>query len=280
MMGRWKEEISSYGLVTVGTFLMAAGTRMVYEPMSMVTGGFAGVGILLRHFIPIPLWSVTVGLNIPLFFWAYKQLGVAFIEKALYGTMCFSLALAVLPQISLAEGDYLLAALLGGALNGIGLAFVFLQRASTGGSDLLASLLKRYFPGLGMAAILSLIDGAIVVAGMMVFGVKTGLYSVVAVFVTSKFTDRILEGLKFAKMLYIISSDPEFIARFVMEQLGRGVTALRGTGMYSGDEKKVLMCAVSRREAVYVIQMVKQRDPDAFVILSDAREVLGEGFQN
>ncbi len=278
MKNKWIKQISFYCYVTIGTFLMAAGVNIIYEPMSMVTGGFAGVGILLQKIVPIPLWVVTVALNFPLFLIAWKMRGKSFVTKTLYSTLCFSFALAVVPQFPVAHEDYLMAALLGGSLNGAGLALVFRQGASTGGTDLLASLLEYLFPSVSAPVLLALVDGSIVVLGMVVFGVRIGLYSIVAVVVTTKLMDSILEGMKFAKMLYIISEKPEKIAELVMEQLDRGVTALHGTGMYSGTDKEVLMCAVSRKQSVSIMNRIKETDPAAFVIVSDAREVMGEGF--
>lgn len=274
-----KKTIGSYALITLGTFFMALGTNMVYEPLSMVTGGFAGIGIILGHFIPVPLWAVNIALNIPLFIIAAKKFGMGFVGKTCYATLCFTLALAVVPQLPVAHEDYLMAALLGGTLNGTGLALVFGRRASTGGTDLLSTLVKEYVPSVSTARILGVVDGLIVVVGMLVFGMRIGLYSIVAVFVTSRVMDRILEGLKFAKLLYIISEVPEMIARSVMQELERGVTALDGRGMYSGNSKNVLMCAVSRKETVSVLRLVKELDPAAFVIVSDVREVRGEGFE-
>lgn len=274
-----KKHISSYCILVIGTFLMAAGTKIVYEPMSMVTGGFAGIGILLRQFMPVPLWVVTTVLNIPLFIIAFYRLGVRFVGKTFFAAVCFSALLALIPQAPVSHEDYLMAAFVGGGLNGVGLALVFRQGASTGGTDLLASLLKECFPSASSGGILAMIDGAIVAAGMLIFGLRIGIYSVVAVFVTSRVMDRILEGFRFAKMLYIISEKPEEIADAIMKKRGRGVTSLDGTGMYSGKRRKILMCAVSRKEAVYVEALVKQIDLEAFVILSDVREVFGEGFE-
>lgn len=275
-----KKTIGSYALITLGTFFMALGTNMVYEPLSMVTGGFAGIGIILGNFIPVPLWAVNIALNIPLFIIAAKKFGMGFVGKTCYATLCFTLALAVVPQLPVAHEDYLMAALLGGTLNGTGLALVFGRRASTGGTDLLSTLVKEYVPSVSTARILGVVDGLIVVVGMLVFGMRIGLYSIVAVFVTSRVMDRILEGLKFAKLLYIISEVPEMIAESVMQELERGVTALDGRGMYSGNSKNVLMCAVSRKETVSVLRLVKELDPAAFVIVSDVREVRGEGFES
>lgn len=275
-----KRKISSYGMLAVGTFFMAAGTNIVYEPMHMVTGGFAGIGIVLQEFFPVPLWAVTVILNIPLFIAAFYRLGIRFLEKTFFSAVCFSLLLAVVPQFPVRHTDYLMAAIIGGSLNGLGLALVFRQGASTGGTDLLASLLKLRFPSVSSGMILAVLDGSIVIAGMAVFGLRIGIYAVMAVFITSWLMDRILEGFRFAKLLYIISDKPEEISVGIMEKIHRGVTALEGIGMYSKKEKRILMCAVSRKEAVTVIHFVKQLDTQAFIVLSDAREVLGEGFES
>ena len=258
---------------------MATGTNLVYEPMSMVTGGFAGIGIILQEFFSLPLWLVTAVLNIPLFLVAARKFGMVFVGKTLYAAVCFSLALAVVPQLPVTNEDYLMAALLGGALNGAGLGLVFGRGASTGGSDLLSTLLHLLFPATSTAGILAFVDGAIVAVGMLVFGIRIGLYSIVAVFVTSRLMDRILEGLKFAKLLYIISDSPDSISSAVMKRFQRGVTALEGRGMYSGSRKNVLMCAVSRKETPAVIRLVKEMDGNAFVIISDVREIMGEGFE-
>ena len=275
-----KRKISSYGMLAVGTFFMAAGTNIVYEPMHMVTGGFAGIGIVLQEFFSVPLWAVTVILNIPLFISAFYRFGIRFLEKTFFAAVCFSLLLAVVPQFPVRHTDYLMAAIIGGSLNGLGLALVFRQSASTGGTDLLASLLKLRFPSVSSGMILAILDGSVVIAGMAVFGLRIGIYAVMAVFITSWLMDRILEGFRFAKMLYIISDKPEEISAGIMEKIHRGVTALEGMGMYSKKEKRILMCAVSRKEAVTVIHFVKQLDSQAFIVLSDAREVLGEGFES
>ncbi|MDY3908806.1 MAG: YitT family protein [Eubacterium sp.] len=275
-----KRKISSYGMLAVGTFFMAAGTNIVYEPMHMVTGGFAGIGIVLQEFFSVPLWAVTVILNIPLFIAAFYRFGIRFLEKTFFAAVCFSLLLAVVPQFPVRHTDYLMAAIIGGSLNGLGLALVFRQSASTGGTDLLASLLKLRFPSVSSGMILAILDGSVVIAGMAVFGLRIGIYAVMAVFITSWLMDRILEGFRFAKMLYIISDKPEEISAGIMEKIHRGVTALEGMGMYSKKEKRILMCAVSRKEAVTVIHFVKQLDSQAFIVLSDAREVLGEGFES
>lgn len=271
-------KVSAYGMIAVGTFSMALGINLIYQPMSMVTGGFTGIGILIRYFFPVPLWAVTLVLNVPLFIVAGKIFGWFYVRKTIFASLCLTAFLAVIPQFPIQNEDYLMAALSGGALNGAGLGLVFRRGASTGGTDLLSSVLRKWFPGMNNARILGIIDGILVVFGMILFGIRIGLYSIVAVVVTSKLMDRMIEGVKFAKLLYIVSDYAEEVAEKILREMNRGVTSLSGRGMYSSHEKNVLMCAISRRELVKIRKLVKEADGQAFIIISDVREIMGEGF--
>ena len=274
----------TYLLLTAGTFFMAVGINVIYEPLSMVTGGFSGIGILVKKLTPTARWSgipvgmTTLLLNIPLFIWGYSQKGKVFVKKTVYAASCFSFFLLIIPTFDIVKQDYLMAALVGGLLNGTGIGLVFSQGASTGGSDLLSVLTAKILPGLSASERLILIDTLIVAAGVFIFGLEIGLYAVVAVFVTGKVSDAILDGLKFAKIAYIISDHPEEISEHILRELGRGLTGLEGQGMYSEKHKMVLMCVVSKKEAVLLKDIVKNADNEAFLILSEAKEVLGEGF--
>lgn len=274
----------TYLLLTAGTFFMAVGINVIYEPLSMVTGGFSGIGILVKKLTQTARWSgipvgmTTLLLNIPLFIWGYSQKGKVFVKKTVYAASCFSFFLLIIPTFDIVKQDYLMAALVGGLLNGIGIGLVFSQGASTGGSDLLSVLTAKILPGLSASERLILIDTLIVAAGVFIFGLEIGLYAVVAVFVTGKVSNAILDGLKFAKIAYIISDHPEEISEHILRELGRGLTGLEGQGMYSEKHKMVLMCVVSKKEAVLLKDIVKNADNEAFLILSEAKEVLGEGF--
>lgn len=274
----------TYLLLTAGTFFMAVGINVIYEPLSMVTGGFSGIGILVKKLTQTARWSgipvgmTTLLLNIPLFIWGYSQKGKVFVKKTVYAASCFSFFLLIIPTFDIVKQDYLMAALVGGLLNGTGIGLVFSQGASTGGSDLLSVLTAKILPGLSASERLILIDTLIVAAGVFIFGLAIGLYAVVAVFVTGKVSDAILDGLKFAKIAYIISDHPEEISEHILRELGRGLTGLEGQGMYSEKHKMVLMCVVSKKEAVLLKDIVKNADNEAFLILSEAKEVLGEGF--
>ena len=274
----------TYLLLTAGTFFMAVGINVIYEPLSMVTGGFSGIGILVKKLTQTARWSgipvgmTTLLLNIPLFIWGYSQKGKVFVKKTVYAASCFSFFLLIIPTFDIVKQDYLMAALVGGLLNGTGIGLVFSQGASTGGSDLLSVLTAKIQPGLSASERLILIDTLIVAAGVFIFGLEIGLYAVVAVFVTGKVSNAILDGLKFAKIAYIISDHPEEISEHILRELGRGLTGLEGQGMYSEKHKMVLMCVVSKKEAVLLKDIVKNADNEAFLILSEAKEVLGEGF--
>ena len=274
----------TYLLLTAGTFFMAVGINVIYEPLSMVTGGFSGIGILVKKLTQTARWSgipvgmTTLLLNIPLFIWGYSQKGKVFVKKTVYAASCFSFFLLIIPTFDIVKQDYLMAALVGGLLNGTGIGLVFSQGASTGGSDLLSVLTAKILPGLSASERLILIDTLIVAAGVFIFGLEIGLYAVVAVFVTGMVSNAILDGLKFAKIAYIISDHPEEISEHILRELGRGLTGLEGQGMYSEKHKMVLMCVVSKKEAVLLKDIVKNADNEAFLILSEAKEVLGEGF--
>jgi len=151
--------------------------------------------------------------------------------------------------------------------------------SSTGGTDLLAMVLHKFMPYYTVPQILTVIDGLIVFAGVISFGLTKALYAIIAVYITTKVSDSLLEGLKFAKMAYIISDHYEEIAQMILKDLDRGVTGISATGMYSNKEKKMLFCVVSKKEIVELTDIVAKIDPKAFIIVSDAREVMGEGFR-
>lgn len=174
--------------------------------------------------------------------------------------------------------DILLSALFGGLISGVGSGMVFMTQATTGGTDMLAALLQKIMPHYSVPQIMQVLDAAIVLTGAAVFGIRPTLYALIAIYAVTRMSDGILEGLKFSKMVYIISDRYEEIAGTIMEEIDRGVTGLRAEGMYSGSDKMMLCCVVSRKEISQIKEIVREYDPRAFVIVSDVREVLGEGF--
>lgn len=276
--------IKKYIDIIVGSFLMALAVNFIYEPLGLVTGGLAGLAIVIKEMSRtiveggLPIWIFTVVFNIPLFVVAIKLLGLKTMLNVSIGTAVYILALMIIPIYDFQFEDMLLASVVGGALTGIGLGMVFSASSSTGGTDLLATLVQLNKRHLSVPFILTIIDGAVIAIGALVFGIGNALYAIIAVFITAKVSDGILEGLKFAKMAYIISDEYDKIAQAIMTSLDRGVTGLSSTGMYSSKERKMLFCVVSKKEIVKITEIAKKIDPNSFVIVNDVREVMGEGF--
>lgn len=280
-----KEYLKHYFLIIVGTFLLAIAIRMAYEPLDLVTGGVSGLAIIIKEITKvffnegIPLWVSNILLNVPLFAAALLIRGKKFLKNTVFATIMFTIALAVVPSVNILSNDYLLSAIFGGVIGGAGMGLVFITMSSTGGTDLLAMIIHKYLPYHSVPQILIVIDVIIVVGGILSFGLSKSLYAIIAVYVTTKVSDGILEGLKFAKMAYIISDEYDEIARLILHEIDRGVTGISATGMYSNKEKKMLFCVVSKKEIIQLTEIAAKVDPKAFVIVSDAREVMGEGFR-
>ncbi len=270
--------------MVAGSGIMAAAVVWFYEPQGLVTGGMTGLAIIIKHItepvLPggMPLGVSTFAMNVPIFLWAYRQRGGKFLLRTLFSTMCLSLWLEILPAYWEPRQDYLLSALMGGLLTGVGVGLVLQAKSTTGGADLLAVLIQRHLAGRTVVEILLVLDAAVVFLGFGVFGSKAALYALIAAYVTSRVSDRMTEGIKFAKAAFVITVREEQVSKALMEQLRRGVTAMEAKGMYSRDTRGMLYCVVSRREVVRLKEIVYERDPHAFVSVTDVREVLGEGF--
>ncbi len=279
-----KKEVQETLRIILGTIFMALAVNFVFEPIGMVTGGVSGLSIVIKElslswdFGPIPVWLSNFVINIPIFLFAMRVKGKRYIGKTLFANLCFTLALMLIPQMEIAQKDYLLAAVVGSVLNGFGLGLIFANGYSTGGTDLLSAIIHHYVPYYPVGNILFMLDSLVILAGAYLFGVYVAVYAVIAVYLSAKIMDTIIEGGKFAKLAYIISDHHEEIGKEIMENIGRGVTALDCSGMYTGKEKKALMCVVNKKEIIKVSEIAKKYDKKAFVIISDVREVLGEGF--
>lgn len=273
-----------YFLIIAGTGLMALAISSVFDSAGLVTGGFSGAAIIIKKWTEpfieggIPLWVTNFSLNVPMFLIGLKIRGFGFVKKAIAGEISLSLWLAIQPVWNLAGDDLLLAAVYGGALLGIGIGMVFLGGGTTGGTDMMAAIIQKYLRHYSIAQIMQFIDGLIVIVGMYVFGMQKAMYAIIAVFLVTKVSDGLMEGIKFCKAAYIITDKPEAISQAVIRDLDRGITGIEAKGMYSGDKKLMLYCVVSKKEIIKLKELVDRIDPNAFVIVTDAREVHGEGF--
>ena len=279
-----RSKVWDYVMLVIGTGLLATAIQCIYDPIGLVTGGFTGISIILKAMtskvIPggIPLWLTNIALNIPVFLIALKVKGKRFIGRTLMGTFLLSAWLYVIPPIDLTQGDYILATIFGAVIAGVGMGLILLSKATTGGTDMVATIVQHYMRHYSVVQIMQILDGIVVLCGFYVFGIRAALYAIVAIFITTKVSDNLMEGFKFAKVAYIISDKHELVAKRILEDLDRGLTGLKAKGMYSGEDKCMLYCVVSQKELVVLKEMVAEIDPEAFVIVSDAREVLGKGF--
>lgn len=283
-MGRKQERLLPYLYIILGTAVLALSIQCFFEPIGLVTGGFTGLAIVIKSLTNgvikdgVPIWLSNILLNTPVFIIAYIIKGRKFVGRTVFGAIMLSVWLYIIPTMDMSQGDFLLAAIFGAVFSGAGIGLVLRGHATTGGTDMVAALIQMKFKHYSIAQIMQILDGIVVLTGLYVFGIRPGMYAIVAIFVATKVTDIVLEGFRYSKAAYIITNKHEEIAKRIMEDIDRGVTGIHAMGMYTGDEKCVLYCVVSMREIIEVEELVREIDSNAFVIVSDVREVLGEGF--
>ncbi len=274
-----------YLWIVIGTGILSFGIACFYDPIGLVTGGVTGLAIIIKSITNgmieggIPLWLTNVAFNVPMFIMAYFLKGKAFIGKSFFGAMVLSVWLAIIPQMNIAGDDMLLSAVFGAVFAGAGIGLVFKTGTTTGGTDLVAALIQLKVRHVSIVKILQIIDAIVLVLGMFVFGIQPTMYAIIAIVVSANISDMVLEGTNYAKAAYIITNEYEKIADRIMKELERGVTGLHAKGMYTSEEKCMLYCIVSKKEIVVLKDIVTEIDPRAFIIVSEVREVLGEGFQ-
>lgn len=279
-----KESFRDYLLITIGTIILACGINMFFEKQNLVTGGVTGLAIVIKYISSgmfdggIPLWFTNIVLNVPLYLIGIKIRGRGFGKKTLYAIIFLSFALFFTKYMPAPPTDILLSSLFGGVLSGVGLGFVFIAYGTTGGTDLAANIIQHFIKHISVGKLMMILDGIIIFAGAVIFGAINTMYALIAVYISGKVLDNMLEGVHFSKAVFIISDKAEIIADEIMRNLDRGVTGLNGKGMYTKMEKEILFCVVSKKEIFKLKEIVRNMDSKAFVIVSDAREVLGEGF--
>ena len=278
-------KLYNYLMIIIGTGILAFGISCFYDKIGLVTGGFSGLAIVIKSvtegFIEggIPLWFTNIALNVPVFIISYFLKGKEFIGRTLFGAAMLSVWLYLIPSIDMPEGDYMIAAIFGGVCCGAGIGFVIRVGATTGGTDMVSALIQMKLRHYSIVQILQVIDGIVVLLGMFVFGMRPTLYAAIGIVVQTKVSDLFIEGFNYTKATYIITDKHEEVSEAIIEDLNRGLTGLEARGMYTGKEKCVLFCIVPQKQIVQLKDMVHEIDDHAFVIVSDVREVLGEGFQ-
>lgn len=266
--------------VTLGVLLTALGLDSFLIPSKIAAGGVSGIATVLHYLLHVPVGITMLILNVPLFLMGVYRLGLRFGFRSLYGTISLSVFIdGLAPFLPVVTRDPLLASLFGGVLVGLGLGLVFRYRGTTGGTDLAAAVLRTY-TGANVGQLLFLVDAVVVLAAGFAFSSwELALYALITIFITAWLIDLVQEGISYAKAFFIISNEPEKMAKAVLREINRGATVLRGQGAYSGADKDVLLVVVNRSEVTRLKDLVHQVDSRAFVILADVHEVLGEGFK-
>ncbi len=266
--------------VTFGSVIAAVALQFFLIPGTIAPGGVSGLSVAVEKLTGIQVYILNLAINIPLFILGAKFLGKKSAVLTLYSLLVLSGVLAVLPQDIVFTEDLFLAAIFGGILLGLGLGIVFKAGGTTGGTDLAGAIVHDKWPGLSIAKGMAIADFVIVAfAGVVDKNVNTSLYSLIALFFCTKIADMVLDGFNYFKGFFIVSSKPEEVGTALMQNLERGVTVLKGSGMYSKQERPVLLCVVSRAQFVRAKDIITQIDEKAFIMVCDMREVFGLGFK-
>ena len=274
-----RDELLNVLLIAAGLLLATLGYRLYLIPNNVAPGGFTGIGQIVNHVLPaVGVGMVNLILNVPLFVLSLRSMGLGFGMRSLLSSVALSLLLDYLPVPAMTD-DVLLSAVFGGVLCGAGFGLVLRGHATTGGSDMLASIVHRHVPALKVSVCLFATDATVVIASGFVFDAAAAMYALISVFVMNVVIDQVLEGPGLARSHIIITTHGNEIAERILKELDRGVTALDAKGMYSGEDRTMLLCVVSRLEAVRLRAVVFSVDPRAFVIVQNVHEALGEGFK-
>ena len=271
------ERFFSYVQILFGALVGGAAYPLFLTPNRIAPGGITGIATILNHLLRWPVGTVSLVLNIPLFIIGYRSMGRIFAFRSLIATILFSVFIDVLPLQPM-TADPLLGALYGGVLLGIGLGLIMRGGATTGGSDMIARMVHRRFQFISTGSFLFAIDFAVVLAAGFLIGTSEALYALINIFLTAKVMDVVIVGFSSNKACFVISSRWQEISRRILQDMDRGVTQLTARGGFTGEERPTLLCVISRSEITAFKRILREEDENAFVIIVEAHEAIGDGF--
>lgn len=264
----------------LGAFVMAIGVSLFLLPNQLSTGGISGIATILYYLFHIPMGISIILINVPLFLFSVFKIGKRFFVKSLIGTISLSVFIDLLDNLKPLTNDKFLACVYGGIVIGIGTAILFKLSSSTGGSDLISFIAKKYRPSMELGNTVIMIDAVIVILNIIFLKeIEIGLYSAIAIYLMGKVIDILFEGVHFTKLLFIISDKNEEIYKMIEEKVKRGVTGIYGKGMFTNKNRLILMCAATRRDIYKIKEISKEIDSNSFIIITNSREVVGLGFK-
>lgn len=266
-----------YVQLVLGTLVLAYSFNVFLAPYQIASGGVAGISVLLQHLLGIEPAYTQWALNIPLFILGYFLLGGRSSWKTALGTVLLPLLVYLTRGVEPITTNPLLASVFGGLGTGLGLGIVFRSRGTTGGLSLAAKIIQKY-TGISLGLAIAIMDGMVIIGAGLTFTIEQALYALIALFVTSKTIDVVQMGLSYSKVAFIISDERERMEQAILHELDRGMTKLPGYGGYTGQDKTVYMVVIGQTEVTKLKSLVRKVDEQAFIIISDTHEVLGEGF--
>jgi uncharacterized membrane-anchored protein YitT (DUF2179 family) len=281
-----KKNLEIYTKLTIAAFLLSAAIQWIFNAEQIVPGGVTGIGIIIENItsdisgVKIPVWLTNIVINIPLFICGYRILDRESMIKTVYTTVASTVFMAAIPEVPLVTGDRLLNMITGGTMLGISYGIMFRNNSSSGGVDLIALIINKSKPYIRPPVILGIIDVIIVAAGGIAFGIENMLYAIIAILISAKLSDRIIQGFRQGKIAYIISSHCEEIRKYIINDIKRGVTLLDTRGGYANDPRVMIISVLSSRELVKLKDKIMEIDDEYFLIITSVTEVFGEGFTN
>lgn len=276
-----KRKIQDYSMITVSSVIYAVGISLFLDPNNLAPGGVTGIAIIINRLCGLPTGTLILLLNVPLLCIGIWKFGWRFLLSTSYAILLISLVTDLIAPVGAVTRDPLLASVIGGALSAVALGLIFRAGATTGGIDIVVRLLRIRYPHLRTSTLFLLTDLLIAGCSGFVFGdMDVVLYAVIAIFIMSFVMDMVLYGMDEAKLLYIISDRPEDIAERLLREIDIGVTYLEGEGAYSSQNKKVILCVTKKQQAPRIEVVVKEEDPHAFMIITRASEIYGEGYKS
>ena len=280
MKSKTKNRIFDALFILAGGIIWAISINVFTLPNSIVPGGFTGIATMLHDFFKLPVGTVILVMNIPLFFMSWKVFGKEFLIKTGIALIVTSTIIDLRVFLPHYTEDKLLASLFGGVLSGIGLGMIYMRGIATGGVDIIARLLERPFPFISYGKLLIICDVIVAGSAGLVYGnLSAVLYAIIVIFLTGTISDRLLNGIDRAKLVYIITDEKKTISDKIIQTINRGVTVLNATGAYTGQEHNILMVVIRPYEVHRLRAIVRAADKKAFIIIGDVSEVVGEGFK-
>ncbi len=282
--------LADYVVMAIGCLLVALGLDLFLIPNKVTAGGISGISTILYYLLGLPVGMTMLAFNAVLFIVAFWVLGREFGQRSIVATIMLSVMIDGLLYLLPAMGfdpaivhqgvtrNLLLATIFGDILTGVGMAMVFMKNSSTGGTDILARILNKYTE-IPVGRSLMIIDALVTLGAGFAFGAEMAMFAIIAIYVNTKAIDMLIQGMSMGKKFLIISRRSREIADAILFDMGRGATFLNGVGAYTGEDRPILLVVIRRRELPRLKKIVRSLDPDAFVMVSDVYEVLGEGFR-